>query len=199
MKLLTTSLIAAASLVSIAQAQDVPSGEYKLDPAHTTVIWGVNHAGFSLYRGSFDSVDGTLIWDAENPTKSRLSVSIDANSVDSPEAVSHDGNANFQEDIAKNALGAETQPVITFTSKRLERTGDTTGVIYGDLSFNGNTGPVEMQVSLTGSGDFMGTPKLGFSGETTIDRTKWGSNAWTQFGIGTDVTISIQSEFAKAD
>lgn len=199
MKLLTTTILAVASVFSVAQAQDVPSGKYQLDPAHTTVVWGVSHAGFSIYRGTFEGVDGVLTWDADKPTKSSLSISIDANSVDSPEAVSHAGNDNFQQDIAKLAIGSETQPTITFTSRKLEKTGDTTGILYGDLSFNGKTGPVEMEVELVGSGDFMGTPKMGFSGETTIDRTKWGSEQWTNFGIGTDVTITVQTEFAKAD
>lgn len=197
MKVLTSTAIAAGFILTAAQAQDAPSGTYNLDPTHTTVIWSVSHAGFSVYRGTFDSVEGTLEWDADNPTASRLSVAIDANSVDSPAAQSHAGNANFQEDIAKVALGAEDQPVITFTTTRLERTGETTGVVYGDLSFNGNSGPVKMDVTLERAGAMMGTPRMGFAGTTTIDRTDWGADAWTQFGIGTDVTISIQTEFAK--
>lgn len=197
MKRLLISSAALAALFSTANAQDVPSGTYALDPTHTTVVWSVSHAGFSFYRGSFDTVAGELVWDAKKPVKSTMTVTIDANSVDSPAAVSHAGNSNFQQDIAKNALGADEQPEITFTTTSLKRTGDETGIVKGDLSFNGKTKPIEMEVSLVGSGDFMGTPKMGFEGETTIDRTDWGSDAWTQFGIGTDVTITIQAEFAK--
>jgi len=199
MKRLLVSSAAIAALFTAAQAQDVPSGTYALDPTHTTVIWSVSHGGFSFYRGTFDTVAGELVWNADKPVDSAMTVTIDANSVDSPAAVSHAGNTNFQEDIAKKALGADEQPEITFTTKSLKRTGDTTGVVTGDLSFNGQTKPVEMEVSLVGSGDFMGTPKMGFEGETTIDRTEWGSDSWTQFGIGTDVTITIQAEFAKSE
>ncbi|MEM9810664.1 MAG: YceI family protein [Pseudomonadota bacterium] len=206
MKRLSIAALAAVSLSTTvsfstiaAQAQDAPSGTYALDPTHTTVIWSVSHGGFSLYRGSFDDVEGTLTWDADEPTGSALTVTIDANSVDSPAAGSHAGNDNFQQDIAKKALGAEDNPEITFTSTSLRRTGDDSGVVTGDLSFNGTTKPVEMDVTLIQAADFMGTPKMGFSGETTIDRAEWGSNAWTEFGIGTDVTISIQSEFAKTE
>ncbi len=200
MKLLATAALAVGLLtLNTAQAQDVPSGTYALDPAHTTVVFGVSHAGFSLYRGNFDGVEGTLTWDAESPTKSALSVSIDANSVDVPAAVSHAGNDNFAEDIAKNALGSEAQPTITFTSTKLTRSSDKTGIVTGELSFNGQTHPVKMDVTLFGSGDFMGTPKLGFSGEAVIDRTEWGSDAWAQFGIGTDVVIEVNAEFAKTE
>jgi polyisoprenoid-binding protein YceI len=198
MKFLTTTVLSAFATLSIAQAQDVPSGTYNLDPNHTTVVWGVSHAGFSIYRGSFGEIDGSIDWNADDPTQSSLTVTIDANSVVSPDAESHAGNENFQQDIAKVALGAEEQGEITFTSTRLEKTSDTEGVIYGDLSFNGQTGPAEMKVKLMKAGDFMGTPKMGFSGQTTIDRTKWGSDSWTQYGIGTEVTITVQSEFAMA-
>ncbi|NNU16299.1 YceI family protein [Parvularcula sp. ZS-1/3] len=199
MKLFATAALAALSLSTAAVAQDVPSGTYQLDPTHTTVIWGVSHAGFSLYRGSFEEVGGAIEWNADRPARSSMMVTIGADSVDVPAAVSHAGNDTFAEDIAKNALGSETQPEITFKTTKLKKTGDKTGVVTGDLSFNGKTGEITMDVELVGSGDFMGTPKLGFSGKTTIDRTKWGSDAWTQFGIGTDVTIEINAEFAKTE
>ncbi|MEO1042851.1 MAG: YceI family protein [Pseudomonadota bacterium] len=185
--------------LTTASAQDVPSGTYAIDPTHTTVIWSVSHGGFSFYRGSFSEVGGSLEWDAESPTDSELSVTIGADSVVSPAAVSHAGNDNFQQDIGLNALGGADHPEITFTSKSLKRTGDETGVITGDLTFNGQTNEVEMTVELVGSGDFMGTPKLGFAGETVIDRTDFGSDEWVQFGIGKDVTISVQAEFAKTN
>jgi len=189
---------AAASLgFASASAQDVPSGTYQLDSSHTTVIWSVSHGGFSFYRGSFSDVAGSLEWDAADPTDSTLSVTIGADSVTSPAAVSHAGNDNFQQDIARSALGSAEQPEITFTSKSLEQTGEGTGVITGDLSFNGQTNEVEMEVELIGSGDLRGTPKLGFAGETVIDRTDFGSDAWAQFGIGTEVTITVQAEFDK--
>ncbi|MEE4212121.1 MAG: YceI family protein [Parvularcula sp.] len=195
-----TSLTALAALTSLgfAAAQDgVPSGAYDLDPAHTSVIWSVSHAGFSMYRGSFGEVSGDLDWNAEDPTQSSLTVTIGADSVIVPDAPSHAGNTTFSEDIAKNALGSEENPTITFTSTSLEKTSDTEGVVKGDLSFNGQTHPAEMKVKLVQAADFMGTPKIGFSGEVTIDRTKWGSDSWVQYNIGKDVTISVNTEFAK--
>lgn len=199
MKFLTSTALSAAFVFAAAQAQDVPSGTYNLDASHTTVVWSVDHGGFSLYRGSFDTVSGSLEWDAKRPQKSSMTVSIDANSIDSPAAVSHAGNDNFQQDIAKNALGAEAQPTITFTTTKLKKTGEGAGTVKGELSFNGQTHPVTLDVELVKAATMRGTPKMGFSGSTTIDRTTWGSDAWTQFGIGKDVTITIEAEFAKAE
>jgi polyisoprenoid-binding protein YceI len=199
---MTKLLGAAASVLALSSAafaQDVPSGEYKLDPAHTTVIWSVAHGPFSMYRGSFDEIEGSLTYDARRPARSELSVTIDANSVDSPEAVSHAGNANFQEDIAFKALGAQEHPEITFTTTSLKKTGDGEGTVTGDLTLNGVTKPVTMQVELRHAGEFMGTPRLGVTGETTIDRTEFGSTSWTDFGVGKDVTITIEAEFSKAE
>jgi polyisoprenoid-binding protein YceI len=176
-KLLASAAAGAAVLSAAAQAQDVPAGTYNLDPTHTTVVWSVAHGPFSMYRGTFDEIAGTLEYNARRPVRSELTVTIDANSVDSPEAVSHAGNANFQEDIAKKALGAEANPEITFTTTSLKRTGDGEGTVTGDLTLNGVTKPVTMQVELRGAGDFMGTPRIGITGETTIDRTEFGSDA----------------------
>ena len=192
-----TALLLAAQ--PAADPSAVPSGTYELDPAHTTVVFGVSHGGFSTYRGTLTDKSGTLVWNADEPSQSSLTVMIDASSVDSPEAVSHAGNANFQEDIAKKALGAEEHPEITFRSTSLEKTGDTSGIVTGELTFNGQTGMVEMPVTLVGAGEMMGTPKIGFSGQTTFDRTEWGSDAWTEFGIGAEVAVTIEAEFALSE
>jgi polyisoprenoid-binding protein YceI len=194
-----TAALSAAMLTVTAQAQDVPSGEYTLDPNHTTVFWSVAHGPFAMYRGSFEEVEGTLNWNARRPARSSLMVTIDAESVDSPEAVSHAGNDNFQQDIARKALGSTEHPEITFTTTSLTKTGEGEGTVTGDLTLNGVTKPVTMQVELRGAGEFMGTPKLAFSGETTIDRTEWNSDAWLDFGIGTEVTITVEAEFNKAE
>ena len=177
----------------------VPSGTYALDASHTTVVFGVSHGGFSTYRGTLTEKSGTLDWNADDPTQSALTITIDASSVDSPEAVSHAGNEDFQADIAKSALGADEHPEITFRSTSLEKTGDTSGIVTGELTFNGQTGVIEMPVTLVGAGEMRGTPKIGFSGQTTFDRTEWGSDAWTQFGIGAEVAVTIEAEFALSE
>ncbi len=205
MPLATLSAASLAFLTTAFAAQPasdpsaVPSGTYELDPNHTTVIFGVSHGGFSTYRGSFTEKSGTLEWNAEDPTQSTLMVTLGAGSVDSPEAESHSGNADFQEDISINALGADEHPEITFTSTSLERTDETSGIVTGDLTFNGQTAQIQMPVTLVGAGEMMGSQRIGFSGTTTLDRTQWGSDAWTDFGIGTEVAVTIEAEFAQGE
>src|SRR4030095_12176974 len=41
-------------------APNVPAGEYKMDPAHSTLIFRVNHLGFSKYTARFRHLDAQL-------------------------------------------------------------------------------------------------------------------------------------------
>ena len=40
-----------------------PAGTYKLDPAHTSVIFRLSHLGYSHYTATFDKVAGSLVFD----------------------------------------------------------------------------------------------------------------------------------------
>ena len=185
MKFIVAAAAAMGLLNISAQAQEGASGTFELDPTHTSVVFGVDHIGFSLYRGNLHGVSGTLEWDNDDPTQSSLTVEIEA-----PPAA----DGKFNEIIAKNALGADVQPIITFTSTEMRITGDETGVVVGDLSFNGQTHPVEMQVEVLR----IHPQRLGFFGEVTFDRTEWGSDAWTDGGVGAEVIIEVNAEFGLA-
>ena len=56
-------------------------GTYALDPSHTNLGFQARHMAVSKVRGSFPKFEGTLVL-AENPEDSKVSVTIDATSVD---------------------------------------------------------------------------------------------------------------------
>jgi len=58
-----------------------PSGRYELDPAHTSVLWRIQHLGLEQYTAKFTKIAGTVDYDAGDPILSKLDVTIDANSV----------------------------------------------------------------------------------------------------------------------
>ena len=61
--------------------------EYALDMSHSRVFFDVDHQGYSMMRGMFRDFDGTLLYDADDPSASSVSMSIDSDSVD----MYHDG------------------------------------------------------------------------------------------------------------
>ena len=57
--------VAALSLIQVSTAsanplEGIPSGAYELDLTHASVVWKVNHLGFSTYVGRFTDFDAEI-------------------------------------------------------------------------------------------------------------------------------------------
>lgn len=190
--------VAAFLLVAPAAAQGLstdaslaPAGAYEVDKAHARVSWEISHFGLSTYIGWFTSFDVTFTFDPNAPEKSSLAASIDPKSV-------HTLDPKFDEEIASEMFfDAAKYPEITFVSKSIEKTGDTTGKITGDLTFHGVTKEVVLDVTFHGGmmSPMKNTYVLGFNAKTTIKRSEYGVTKYVDFGLGDDVTVTIEGEF----
>src|SRR5690242_14147231 len=58
------------------------SGQYRLDKDHASLVFKVNHLGFSTYVGRFDALDASLDFDPEKVENSKLQVIVDMKSID---------------------------------------------------------------------------------------------------------------------
>jgi len=171
-----------------AQAADT----YKLDPTHTSVIFIVNHLGFSDYQGRFNGVTGELTLDREDPSASSATITIDLNQIDSGvEALdNHMKTADF--------FNVEEFPTATFTSTSVELVGDNAATVTGDLTLLGETKPLVLDVTLSGEGThpMTGDEVVGFSADGVVTRTDYGMDFLVP-GVGDEVTLQISSEFLK--
>jgi len=171
-----------------AQAADT----YKLDPTHTSVIFIVNHLGFSDYQGRFGGVTGELTLDREDPSASSATITIDLNQIDSGvEALdNHMKTADF--------FNVEEFPTATFTSTSVELVGDNAATVTGDLTLLGETKPLVLDVTLSGEGThpMTGDEVVGFSADGVVTRTDYGMDFLVP-GVGDEVTLQISSEFLK--
>jgi polyisoprenoid-binding protein YceI len=187
-----------------AQAQttplaDMPAGIYTADPTHTSVTWKVSHIGLSKYTARFAKANAELHLDPADPVKSTLKASVDPASIrtDYPKPEEKD----FDHKLATDAewFNADKFPEITFTSTRLEKTGETTGRMTGDLTFLGVTKPVTFDVTFNGAyakAPFSEVPALGFSARAVIKRSDWGFSTYVP-NIGDEVEILIETEMHK--
>jgi polyisoprenoid-binding protein YceI len=144
---------------------------WRFDPAHSSIEFSAKHMMITTVRGRFKQWSGTIELDEAHPEATRISVQIDAASLDSnqPQRDAHLKSADF--------LDVEHYPTITFTSTRVEPLSETTGKLYGDLTIRGVTRPVVLDVSLEGrSRDWQGQRRLGFTATTSLNRTDWGLN-----------------------
>jgi polyisoprenoid-binding protein YceI len=174
---------------------DLPAGAYRLDPRHATVLFRVRHMQLAWLTARFDAEDATLELDPADPSRSRLTASVEAASVNAGVP----NEADFDRAIAR-ALGAAATPRITFVSTAIERTGAHTARVTGDLTMNGQTHPASLDVTFDGGAiDPLrgGAMVLGFSAHGVISRSQWGVNAWRAFS-GDEVQIVIEAELVKA-
>lgn len=179
-------------------AVDLPSGDYRLDPRHASVLFRIQHMGLSWFTARFETRDATLTLDPADPTRSHLTASIDASSVQTG-IVNRNGERAFDHDIGR-ALGGETTPQITFNSTAIQRTGQYTARVTGDLTMNGQTHAATFDVTFDGGAvdPLRGAKQvLGFSGHAVIQRSQWGVNEWRSF-TGDDVQIVIEAELVKS-
>lgn len=167
---------------------------WTIDKAHSTVGFAVKHMMVSTVRGTFGAFSGTVVATGDDPTAAKVEVTIEAASIDTREANrdNHLRGADFF-DVAK-------YPTITFTSKRVERTGSGLKVT-GDLTLHGVTREVALDVTdLTEPiRDPWGNLRVGAHAAAAIDRRDFGmtwNKALDSGGVvvGVGVTISIDLE-----
>ena len=166
------------------------TGDYTLDTSHSRLGFSARHAMVTKVRGQFTDFEGTAHVDTANPAASSVKVVINADSVSTGSAQrdAHLRNEDFFE--------VDKHPQITFVSTNVERDGHEWD-ITGDLTIAGVTKPVTIEFEETGSAkDAFGTTRVGFEGDTTIDRTEWGLtfNAPLETG-GVMVSDRIKLEF----
>lgn len=150
-------------------ASDTLSGTYAIDPTHSRIGFVARHAMISKVRGSFNEFEGSGHFDAENPTKSDLTLTIQASSIDTRNA-DRDGHLK-----SNDFFDMETHPEITFTFTGVEQVDPENYRVTGDLTVKGVTNPVTIDLEYTGTAiDPYQNQRIGLEGSTTVNRKDWG-------------------------
>jgi polyisoprenoid-binding protein YceI len=171
---------------------DAPAGAYVLDRSHANLTAKVSHMGLSFYTMRFDRFDARYDYDPGKPEASQIKVTIDANSLDV-------GDAAIGKQFAREFLGADRYPQVTFTSAGVQRTSPGHGQLAGDLTLNGVTKPVTLDVTFNGASPaFMGIGgyRMGFSATADVKRSDYGLTSWESL-VGDTVHLLIEVEFAR--
>lgn len=186
---------AAIALVAAPGAADT----FGFDTAHTEIRFSYSHLGNSRASGEFRSFSGEVVLDRDDPTNSRIDVTIDAASVDTGlEAFdTHLRSADF--------FAADTWPAIRFVSTSVEPTSDSTALVTGELTIKDHTRPVVLDVTLNYLGehqlgqfvpDFADTEVAGFSATATVLRSDFGLDMLVPL-VGDEVTLHIETELLR--
>ncbi|MFG2884451.1 YceI family protein [Streptomyces sp. NPDC048297] len=145
------------------------TGDYTIDPAHTTIGFVARHAMVTNVKGSFKDLTGSLHLDGSDPSKSTATLDVTMDSIETGNA-DRDGHLK-----SADFFKIDEFPTMTFRSTKAESLGGDDYRITGDLSILGVTRPISIDLEFNGSAkDPFGNERVGFEGKTEILRSEWG-------------------------
>ncbi|QHC31535.1 MULTISPECIES: YceI family protein [unclassified Streptomyces] len=145
------------------------TGDYTIDPAHTTIEFVARHAMVTNVRGSFQDFTGSLHLDGQDPAKSTATLDITMASIDTGNA-DRDGHLK-----SADFFKIDEFPTMTFRSTEAESLGGEDYRITGDLSLLGVTRPITIDLEFNGiAKDPFGNERAGFEGRSELLRSEWG-------------------------
>lgn len=159
----------AVATVAVDPALAALTGDYAIDPAHSSIGFTVRHAMVTNVRGSFGEHEGSLRLDGSNPGASSASIDVKIASVDTGIA-DRDGHL-----ASGDFFDAEKFPLMTFRSTSAEQLGGDKYRVTGDLTIKDVTRPLAIDLEFNGSAtDVYGNERVGFEGGADILRSDWG-------------------------
>lgn len=169
------------------------SSNWTIDPNHSQVNFAVKHLQVSTVRGSISGVNGIVIWDEKNPSKSSVEATINTTTVttNNEKRDAHLKSPDF--------FNVEKFPTMTYKSTAVTSTNGRLQVV-GDLTLGGVTKSVTLDVDgptppQKGAGGKMVT---GFSATGKLKRSDF--NFGSKFGeplLGDEVQFTIDVEAGK--
>lgn len=205
------ALAAAVVAVPVVVAQNAPTvpgapdkarvaaGTYAADAGHTMVVWTVDHFGFSDYTGIFGDVTGTLVIDPANPAAAKVDVTIPIAKVTTASSGLTGHLLRAGKDGGKPDFFGPAPADARFVSTRvvLDDDGDEAKVT-GNLTLNGVTRPVTLDVDFHGAGDnpFNKKATVGFEAEGKIRRSDFGITYGIPM-VSDEVELKIHAAFEK--
>ncbi|MFI9625681.1 YceI family protein [Streptomyces sp. NPDC052042] len=145
------------------------TGEYTIDPAHSSIGFTVRHAMVTNVRGAFGEYEGKLDLNGHDPAHSSASIDVKIASIDTGIA-DRDGHL-----VSADFFDVEKFPLMTFRSTRAEQLGGDTYRITGDLTIKDVTRPLSIDLEFNGSAtDVYCNERVGFEGSADILRSDWG-------------------------
>lgn len=177
-----------SSLLISAGAANADTRSYTVDPRHTFPMFEVSHYGFSLQRGRFNAVRGTITLDSL-ARRGAIDITVDAKSIDM-------GFEKWNEEMrAEGFFDTARHPDITFRSDDLEFSGTRPIRARGTLTMLGISQPLTLDIVSfhCDKNRVSGKPTCGADAKARLQRSKFGMTRLLP-GVGDDVTITLAVE-----
>lgn len=176
-----------------------PPGPWTVDPAHSSVAAVARHLGISSVRGRFTEFAATVEVAPDDVTRSRVEAVTWAASIDTGNGArdTHLRSADF--------LDAGRHPEITYRSTGLTGAGPDRWTVHGELSMRGVVRPVDLDLTLLGTGeDPWGGTRAAFRATAELRREDFAMN-YNQVvragvaAIGTTLKVELDVQAVRGD
>jgi polyisoprenoid-binding protein YceI len=191
------ALILVSSSVLAATGAKVPSAEkYDIDPSHSGVVFGWNHFGFSNPSARFDKIEGSVLLDKADLTRSSISVTLPLEGLDT-------GVSKLDEELkGPGFLDAAKYPEINFRSTKVEKIGGNGLKVTGELTAHGVTKVVTLDAKVNKIGIFeipgvIKAPAAGFDATTIIKRSDFGVTKYLPL-VSDEIPVRITLDAKQA-
>jgi len=181
---------------------DVAGGEaraetWRLNSDYAEVRFSWDNLGLSRQSARFTEVEGTLHFTPTDPEGAWVEVRI-------PTASLNSGAPKFDELLRRSEFfAASDHPYIIFKSSKVDKSGERTARMVGDLTIRDATHPVTLDVVWNFTGPhplatvnpaYDGQWVSGFSATGAVKRSDWGLDRGLPL-VSDEVRISIEVEF----
>ena len=172
-------------------------GRWVVDPHHSAVLFSIRHLGLAKVRGRFDRFQTTL---EVGPTlaETRVAATIDLASINTNNA---DRDAHLR---STDFFSVGEHPEMRFVSQEMRPAGEV-WELHGEVTLNGRTRPMTLQVELHGVQEFPGQNRrhAGFSATGSLRRSEFGIEfgllpiGMDTLALGDEVQIELDLEFVE--
>lgn len=160
---------------------------FTVDPAHSSVVFKIQHAGISWIFGRFNEISGDFMIDKQDPANSSFTLNIKASSIDTnnPKRDEHLRSPDF--------FNAKQFPALTFKStsvKKVEKGYEVTG----DFTMHGVTKQLSFVLEGGKEVEFpKGKKRIGFTTAQTLKRADFGMDKFAGM-LGEEVHVEVGVE-----
>ena len=170
--------------------------KWEIDHAHSNIYFDVRHT-YATVRGNFEDFSGTLHFDPDNVTMSRVSFEVKTRSIQT--GIPNRDNHLRSEDF----FAAADYPLMTFQSTAVKHKEGNQYTLEGNLTIKGKTRKLAMPFTYFGMRENplkKGQKVAGFETRFSIKRLDYGvgSGKYFEMGVvGNEVDIFITFEVLK--
>lgn len=190
--------LAAAALAAVASAP-AAAETFQVDPLHSSFLFSANHLGYTNVFGRFSEWGGEFTFDSKEPEKAKVKITVKTESLDTNDGrLQARGGVRGRNEHLRSTdfFNVKEFPTMTFESTKVEKTGEKTGKLHGNVTLLGVTKPAAFDVTFNKVAPHpanKGVMGAGFSIRGTIKRSDWGMKFGVP-GVSDEVALYIEIE-----